>query len=53
VIDSGRPHGNLSSSIRLFVLDHYRVKTNGHAVESSDEAPLIVTPAVVRSVLRQ
>jgi predicted DNA-binding ribbon-helix-helix protein len=51
-IDGGRPHGNLSSAIRLFVLDHYRAKTNGHSVESSDEAPLIVTPAVVSSVLR-
>jgi predicted DNA-binding ribbon-helix-helix protein len=51
-IDSGRPHGNLSSSIRLFVLDHYRAKTNGHAVESSDQTPLAITPAVVRSVLR-
>jgi predicted DNA-binding ribbon-helix-helix protein len=25
-IDSGRAHGNLSSAIRLFVLDHYRNK---------------------------
>jgi|SRR5215472_6150610 len=24
VIDSGRTHGNLSSAVRLFVLDHYR-----------------------------
>ena len=39
-IDSGRPHGNLSSAIRLFVLDHYRVKTNGHAVESSGQTSL-------------
>jgi predicted DNA-binding ribbon-helix-helix protein len=30
-IDSGRPHDNLSSAIRLFVLDHYRAQTNGHA----------------------
>jgi predicted DNA-binding ribbon-helix-helix protein len=52
-IDSGRPHGNLSSAIRLFVLDHYRAKTNGHAVESSERTPLMVTPAVVSSVLRQ
>ena len=51
-IDTGRPHGNLSSAIRLFVLDHYRAKTNGHAVESSDQAPLMVTPAVVSAVLR-
>jgi predicted DNA-binding ribbon-helix-helix protein len=26
-IDSGRAHGNLSSAIRLFVLDHYRNMT--------------------------
>ena len=26
-IDTGRHHGNLSSAIRLFVLDHYRAKT--------------------------
>jgi predicted DNA-binding ribbon-helix-helix protein len=28
-IDSGRRHGNLSSAIRLFVLDHYRSGPNG------------------------
>jgi predicted DNA-binding ribbon-helix-helix protein len=33
-IDTGRPHNNLSSAIRLFVLDHYRAQTNGHAAES-------------------
>jgi predicted DNA-binding ribbon-helix-helix protein len=38
-IDSGRPHGNLSSAIRLFVLDHYRAKTNG-AVERSGQTSL-------------
>ena len=51
-IDGGRPHGNLSSAIRLFVLDHYRAKTNGHAVESSGQTAMMVTPAVVSSVLR-
>jgi predicted DNA-binding ribbon-helix-helix protein len=25
-IDTGRDHGNLSSAIRLFVLDHYRAQ---------------------------
>jgi len=25
-IDTGREHGNLSSAIRLFVLDHYRAQ---------------------------
>ena len=29
-IDSGRPHGNLSSAIRLFVLSHYQSRPNGH-----------------------
>jgi len=51
-IDTGRPHGNLSSAIRLFVLDHYRAQTNGHAPESSDQAPLIVMPGAATSVLR-
>ena len=51
-IDGGRPHGNLSSAIRLFVLDHYRTKTYGHAVESSGQTAMMVTPAVVSSVLR-
>ena len=31
-IDTDRQHGNLSSAIRLFVLDHYRTK----AVKSDD-----------------
>jgi len=31
-IDTGRQHGNLSSAIRLFVLDHYRA-----LAESTDE----------------
>jgi predicted DNA-binding ribbon-helix-helix protein len=29
-IDSERQHGNLSSAIRLFVLDHYQSKSMGH-----------------------
>ena len=28
-IDTERQHGNLSSAIRLFVLDHYQARTNG------------------------
>jgi predicted DNA-binding ribbon-helix-helix protein len=28
-IDSERPHGNLSSAIRLFVLEHYQSRLNG------------------------
>jgi predicted DNA-binding ribbon-helix-helix protein len=51
-IDTERPHGNLSSAIRLFVLDHYRAQTNGHAVESSDQQQLMVISAAATSVLR-
>ncbi len=28
-IDAERRHGNLSSAIRLFVLDHYQAQSNG------------------------
>jgi predicted DNA-binding ribbon-helix-helix protein len=51
-IDAGRPHGNLSSAIRLFVLDYYRAQSNGHAAESSDQTPLMVMPGAATSVLR-
>ena len=30
-IDSERRHGNLSSAIRLFVLDHFRAQSDSHA----------------------
>jgi predicted DNA-binding ribbon-helix-helix protein len=50
-IDTGRAHGNLSSAIRLFVLDHYRARTNGHA-ETATQAPMMVLPAAAASVLR-
>jgi predicted DNA-binding ribbon-helix-helix protein len=29
-IDAGRAHGNLSSAIRLFVLDHFRTQPGGN-----------------------
>lgn len=50
-IDTGRAHGNLSSAIRLFVLDHYRTRIGDHA-ESTTQAPLIVVPVAAASVLR-
>ena len=31
-IDTERRHGNLSSAIRLFVLDHYRAHDEGHSI---------------------
>jgi predicted DNA-binding ribbon-helix-helix protein len=51
-IDTDRPHGNLSSAIRLFVLDHYRAQTGGHAAERNGQTPLMVMPAAATSVLR-
>lgn len=30
-IDEGRQHGNLSSAIRLFVLDHFRTRPGGNS----------------------
>jgi predicted DNA-binding ribbon-helix-helix protein len=37
-IDAGRKHGNLSSALRLFVLDHYRSQA-GHGTTPYDQAP--------------
>ncbi len=46
-IDSGRPHGNLSSAIRLFVLDHYRAMIGSAAgVRNSAEAAAQHPPAL-------
>ena len=49
-IDTERHHGNLSSAIRLFVLDHYRSKTA--AIESKLPRDMIATrtlPSVLRA----
>jgi predicted DNA-binding ribbon-helix-helix protein len=37
IIDSGRSHGNLSSAVRLFVLDHYRALIGVAAYDESQE----------------
>ena len=39
-IDTDRQHGNLSSAIRLFVLDHYQ-----------NPAPVVREPAVARDLI--
>jgi predicted DNA-binding ribbon-helix-helix protein len=39
-IDNERQHGNLSSAIRLFVLDHYRAQAGTGDVPSRDYAPV-------------
>ncbi len=51
-IDAERQHGNLSSAIRLFVLDHFqtRVNGNGEAGQPRRELMLVTPPAA--SVLR-
>ena len=38
VIDSGRNHGNLSSAIRLFVLDYFRTRALSAASDAKPPA---------------
>ena len=38
-IDSDRRHGNLSSAIRLFVLDYYRAQIPGHQPAGEHGSP--------------
>jgi predicted DNA-binding ribbon-helix-helix protein len=40
-IDSDRQHGNLSSGIRLFVLDHYRSQISDEIAERSPRRELM------------
>ncbi len=52
-IDTDRRHGNLSSAIRLFVLDHYRAQ-GGAAPEAGPggrESPSAAMPARTGSVV--
>ena len=37
-IDTDREHGNLSSALRLFVLDHYQKRAAGMVVDNSVRA---------------
>jgi predicted DNA-binding ribbon-helix-helix protein len=48
-IDTDRRHGNLSSAIRLFVLDHYQALIAGHAATPGD---VMLVPPAAPSVLR-
>ena len=50
-IDTDRQHGNLSSAIRLFVLDHYRsqIPVPAEATVARDMIGLRVTPSVLRA----
>jgi predicted DNA-binding ribbon-helix-helix protein len=51
-IDTGRQHGNLSSAIRLFVLDHYQAKINGHPATAPARRDMMLVQAPTASVLR-
>lgn len=50
-IDTERLHGNLSSAIRLFVLDHYRSKIEAVAIEKQppDMIGLRAQPSALRA----
>ena len=45
-IDQDRRHGNLSSAIRLFVLDYYR---GGLATAHAEPKPAVMSPGVNRN----
>jgi predicted DNA-binding ribbon-helix-helix protein len=51
-IDTDRRHGNLSSAIRLFVLDHYRAQSGDEHIardESRETVSSRMTPSVLRA----
>ena len=51
-IDTDRRHGNLSSAIRLFVLDHYRMHSVDEHNSMRSDTRDIQSPRVMHSVLR-
>ena len=55
-IDADRRHGNLSSAIRLFVLDHYRARSGGRDDGTSDTGKtprdIMLVPPAAPSLLR-
>jgi predicted DNA-binding ribbon-helix-helix protein len=56
-IDSERRHGNLSSAIRLFVLDHYQAQKIGPGEARTTEPAqtpreIVLVPPAAPSVLR-
>jgi predicted DNA-binding ribbon-helix-helix protein len=56
-IDTDRQHGNLSSAIRLFVLDHYRAQSGAdvdhghgfHAIGRDLSSAAAVSPLILRA----
>jgi predicted DNA-binding ribbon-helix-helix protein len=51
-IDTDRRHGNLSSAIRLFVLDHYRMHNGEEHSVPSEAREVQGAPRLMHSVLR-
>ncbi|HTZ02129.1 MAG TPA: ribbon-helix-helix domain-containing protein [Xanthobacteraceae bacterium] len=52
-IDAERRHGNLSSAIRLFVLDHFQAKSNGEMrIAPSPPREIMLAPLHAAPVLR-
>jgi predicted DNA-binding ribbon-helix-helix protein len=49
-IDGGRHHGNLSSAIRLFVLEHYRTQAGGGT--GAEVSAAAASPQPTNSTLR-
>ena len=43
-IDAERRHGNLSSAIRLFVLEHYQTRTGGDRDRDTEAPDLMLAP---------
>lgn len=48
-IDTDRRHGNLSSAIRLFVLDHYRAQSHPAPEPKRDIIGIRTSPSVLRA----
>ena len=51
-IDTDRHHGNLSSAIRLFVLDHFRVLSGDDSIAHEDTRDSVsshMAPSVLRA----
>jgi predicted DNA-binding ribbon-helix-helix protein len=51
-IDAERQQGNLSSAIRLFVLDHYQARTGGDGDNGRRGGETMLTAQAAASVLR-
>jgi predicted DNA-binding ribbon-helix-helix protein len=50
-IDTERQQGNLSSAIRLFVLEHYQTRTNGNGETHETTRDVMRMPSPAASIL--